>query len=189
MLNGVSPLIIFTFKKLIDLGVNLDDSFTGPPQPLVAGLDRFPVPFVPIPVPLKEEITGVIVQSHSKSIDIKTESDTFADGKKPNVLQKGLNSSVTVQMTAKSDSIGMSIILALMDQIIEKVTSKEYNLTYINGAICVFNGLLDSFSMSENDNSNEVSMTMVISKVAGSSTVETAAPTVISKVSNVTLGF
>lgn len=176
MLNGVAPLLIFNFKKLVpQLSISS--------IPLLAE-DGASIPLIPIPVYLDEKLTGVIVSSQNKNIDIRTDAETLPDGDKPRVEQKGLNSSITVTLKANSESIGLNVILALMDQIFEKVTSQEYSVTYINKAVTVFGGLLDSFSVNESENSNEYTITMVISKVTGSSTVEKVAPTVLPKLSN-----
>lgn len=180
MLNGIAPLIIFSFKKLLNFEIDLS---TGS-QPVVAGQDTYTIPLVPIPVYLDEKLTGIIVTSQNKNIDIRTEAETLSDGDTPKANQKGLNSSITVTMVSSSESIGLNVLLALIDQIFEKVTSQEYSISYINKAVTVFNGLLDSFSVQEDESSNKITMTMVISKVTGSSTVEKVAPTVLPKLGN-----
>ena len=176
MLNGVAPLLIFNFKKLVPQ-LNLGSI------PLLAE-DGLSIPLIPLPLYLDEQLTGIIITSHNKNIDIRTDAETLPDGDKPKVEQKGLNSSITVQMKASSQSIGLNVMLALIDQIFEKVTSQEYSVSYINKAVTVFGGLLDSFSVNESDNSDEYQISLTISKVTGSSTVEKVAPTVLPKLDN-----
>lgn len=176
MLGGIAPILIFNFKKLIPQ-ISLSSI------PLLADTINA-IPLIPIPIYLDEQLTGIIVDSEDKNIDIRTDAETLPDGDTPKANQKGLNSSVTINMIGSSDSIGLSVLLALSDQVFEKVTSQEYSVTYINKAITVFNGLVDSFSVRQVAGSNQLSITLVISKVTGSSTVQKAAPTLLNKLSN-----
>ena len=63
-------------------------------------------------------------------------------------------------MVANKDSIGVSLFAAMADLIFPVVTSKEYSITYLHGAVTVFAGLLHSFSISQNANNTLYTISM-----------------------------
>jgi hypothetical protein len=67
-------------------------------------------------------------------------------------------------MTANKDSILLSVLLAFMDQAFQKVVSKNYSVTYLNGATTVFGGLLHGFSTSTDEDTNLIRIVLQISK-------------------------
>jgi hypothetical protein len=155
MLNGVSPLIIFNFSK--NAGY------------IVENIPMLPdwaqkIPYPPIPIYLDPDLTGVHIESENKNIDLTTEVETLTSSEdKPEVNQRGLNSTVNINLIASKNSVGLTIILALLDQIFEKATSKEYSITYINGAVTVFGGLLHSFSVNQTSDNDMYNITIVLS--------------------------
>lgn len=176
MLNGIAPIIIFNLKKLLPSLVDAVNRV-----PLLAE-NEIVIPLIPIPVYLKEELTGLYIQSENKSIDIETLPQTLPDGSKPKVEQRGINSVVTINMVGKTNSIGLSILLAMSDLIFNKVTSQEYSITYINKAVTVFGGLLESFSFSQRPDTDLYDITLQLSKVSGGSTVEKAATSTLTPI-------
>jgi hypothetical protein len=148
MLNGLDPILIFQFKKLLpDL---LDLGTTKPKIPVVAseGVSTFPLPFIPIY--LSEKLTGLYIDTENKSIEIDSQAETLSNGDAENINQRGISSTVKIEMLAVRDSIGISLLSALTDLVFPKVTSKEYSITYLHGAVTVFNGYLHSFSIDQN---------------------------------------
>lgn len=147
MLNGIDPIIIFQFKKKDDTAAaNFQKLFKIP----VAKVEERYIDFPPIPIYLSERLTGLYIEGEDKNIDIETSAETVEDGGLPIFYQRGLNSSVKVNLVGKRGSIGLGLIAAAADLIFEKVTSKEYSVTYLHGAITVFNGLINSFSINFN---------------------------------------
>lgn len=146
MLNGIDPIIIFHFRKIIpSLGSLLG---TGPTIPLTAEEpSSFPLPFIPIY--LSERLTGIYIDNEDKNIDIDTTQETLTNGAAPVINQRGISSTVKINMLANKDSIGVALFSAMADFIFPKVTSKEYSITYLHGAITVFEGLLHSFSITQ----------------------------------------
>lgn len=175
MLNGLDPIIIFNFKKLLPA---LQGATSG--IPLLAGLTDS-LPLAPIPIYLSEKITGLYIEQENKNIDIATDAVTKDDGKKPSAFQQGLGSTVTVVMHANASSIGLTILSALTDIIFEKVTSQEYTISYLHKAVAIFGGLLDSFSIQQSRDNDLYTATMVISRVTGGTTIPEASPDVASK--------
>jgi hypothetical protein len=87
MLNGLDPILIFQFKKLLpDL---LDLGTTKPKIPVVAseGVSTFPLPFIPIY--LSEKLTGLYIDTENKSIEIDSQAETLSNGDAENINQRG----------------------------------------------------------------------------------------------------
>lgn len=156
MLNGVAPIFIFNFKKLTP---SLTESISK--IPVVAEvLNAIVLPAIPIY--LDEQLTGICVQSQDKNIDIETQLDTLTTGGDPKSNQRALSSTIKINMVANSNSIGLILLSAICDLVFPKVTSKEYSITYLNGAQTVFDGLLHSFSVNQSDQNDLAQISMEI---------------------------
>ncbi len=162
MLNGVQPIIIFEFKKTVTL---TNEEFQNLP---IAQLDSFvangQISLPPIPIYLDERITGLAIDSETKSIDIETETQTLKDGNEAQVKQKGINSVVTINLIGTKDSLGLTLLVALMDLVFQKVTAQEYTITYLNGATTVFRGLLHSFSFDSDSDTTKLPIQIQLSR-------------------------
>ncbi len=184
MLNGIAPIIIFTFKKtLTDISADLVESALDAISPIPELEDRsnkktFPVAIIPIY--LDEKITGICIDAESKNIDVDTEIISLPNGSEPIVVQKGLNSSITINMTASANSIGLSILLAFSDLILSKLLSEEYSITYIHKAVTVFDGRINSFAVTQNDNNDLYKLTLVLAKGGKSTSQAKNTPTALS---------
>lgn len=175
MLNGIDPIIIFNFSKLTpDLQASVADI------PIISSIvNKIGLP--PIPVYLSEKLTGLYIDSEDKNIEIVTSTDTLTNGEEPVTNQKGLSSTVTINMVASRDSIGMTLIAALADLVFHKVTSKEYSITYLHGAITVFGGLLHSFGITQNADNDLYNIKLELSR-SSVKTQEKASIPVVSKI-------
>ncbi len=162
MLNGVDPIIIFNFKKLPDFLSALSPATK---IPVVAGVDEA-IDLPAIPIYLSEQLTGIYIDTEDKSIEIETTVDALTNGGAPQTTQRPIQSTVKISMTAHRDSIGLSLFAAMTDLIIPKVSSKEYSITYVHGAIVVFAGLLHSFNISQNANDELYQVTLELIKPA-----------------------
>lgn len=161
MLNGVDPIILFNLKKKIP---GVSDALSK--IPVVADIvNAIDLPIIPIY--LSEKFTGIYIDSESKSIDIETNTDTLSNGDSPEINQKGIQSSVKIEMVASRDSIGVMLFGAVADLIFPRVTSKEYSITYLHGAVTVFSGMLHSFSINQNANTDLYNITMELIKPGG----------------------
>lgn len=158
MLGGIDPIIIFQFSKLAPtLGAVISKI------PLVSK-DSLLVTMPPIPIYLSENLTGVFIQNEDKSVDIETDIETKTDGSEADVSQKGLASTVAVNLTAKKNSLGLTLLSAMIDTIFDKATSKEYSITYLHGATTIFRGLIQSYSVSQNANDELLQIKVEITK-------------------------
>ncbi len=157
MLNGIDPIIIFNFKKI---------------PPGLATIAKIPViasiveaiDLPAIPIYLSENLTGIFIDSEDKNIDIDTTTNTLSDGSTPDISQRGISSTVTVIMKATKDSIGATLFSAMAELVFPKLTSKEYSITYLHGAVTVFAGLLHSFAVTANANDNLLNITFSLIK-------------------------
>ncbi len=140
MLNGIAPILIFQLYKRVP-----DPAATVATMPLSNG-QTVKATFAIIPIYLQEELTGIYIDTESKNIDIETKTDSLITGAPGIINQHALASITTINMIAKTSSIGFTILLALAEAIIDKATSKECEVTYMHGAITVFGGLIHGFS-------------------------------------------
>lgn len=169
MIDGIDPLLIFNFYKKITPAQQASLKNVNIVSQLI---NKLSLP--PIPIYLSETITGIYVDSEDKNIDIETTIDTLASGASPNLNQKGLNSTVKINLLANKDAIGIILLNAMADLILPLVTSKEYDVTYVNGATTIFGGLLHSYSVSQNSNTSLMNITLEIIK--GKKGVEVGVP-------------
>src|SRR5438105_1622797 len=117
MLNGIAPILIFNFKKLTPSAAETIGKI-----PVVSSIVNA-IGLPPIPLYLDPRLTGIEIDQEGKNIDVETEMQTKPDGTDPTPIQKGINNTVTVNMVAEKDSIGLTILTALTDVIFPKVTS------------------------------------------------------------------
>jgi hypothetical protein len=179
MLNGIAPIIIFNFKKLVPALETLISESNIPLLETLKITDY--VPLIPIPLYLDEKFTGLFIDTEDKNVDIKTDTETRTDGKAPTATQVGLSNVVTINMLANKNSLGLNLLLAMADLVFEKVTSKEYSISYLHGAIAVFNGLLEGFSATQDSNTDVLHVQIKIARQSGS-TIEKLAPLTLDKV-------
>lgn len=176
MLGGIAPIFLFNFFKLRpDTLQTLKTKV-----PIIADIiDAVGLP--PIPLYLDENLTGVFVDSESKNIDLETDVEAKKDASKPTSTQRILNSTVTIEMVASKDSIGATILAAMMDVILPKITSKEYSISYLHGATTVFGGQLHAFAVNQNANDTKLNISVTLSKSNQDTQIKDPTP-VVSKV-------
>lgn len=148
MLGGLDPIIIFYVSKL---ATAQEASILKVPV-LSSVYTKIGLP--PIPIYLSEKATGLYIDTEEKSIEIETDVNTLANGDEPIVTQKAINSTIKIQMRAKNNSIGLTLLSALCDLILPLVSSAEYSVSYLHNATTVFAGRIHSFNVqatSEND--------------------------------------
>lgn len=160
MLNGIAPIIIFTFP--IETPGAISNAISGIPLVGKTIIDNVGIP---IPIYMDEKLTGIYVESESKTIDIETTTEAkIGSTDTPDVSQRGLSNSVTVNMVGLKTSVTLTALLALIDMVFQRVVSQNYNVTYLNGPTTIFNGLIDGFSVNADNDSELVSITLTMSK-------------------------
>jgi hypothetical protein len=168
MLNGVAPIIIFDFLAT----TNLDLGASFAKIPVLKTIPTFPLPSIPIY--LDENLTGLYVDSSSKNIDINTDLENNPVDKNPIVIQKGINSLITVNLKASSDSIGMILLSLLCDKIFSGLLDGRYSITYLHKSVTLFGGLLHSFSTIQNSENDLFNISLQLSRGKVNSTIQTA---------------
>lgn len=158
MLGGLDPVVIFQFKKLAPV--------LGPTIARIPVISSVPtvIDLPPIPVYLNEKLFNIIIGGTSKSVDIATDTETMTDASQPDVNQKGIQSSVEVSIEGKADSIALTLLSALIDQVYEKATSKEYAISFIYGATTIFGAVLHSFSSETVEGTDKLMIKIKLSK-------------------------
>lgn len=157
MLNGLEPIIIFSFFKKTTLSAAQLEAL-----PLVSQVtEKFALP--PVPIYLSDKLTGLYIESEDKSVDISTQNETLTNGQLI-INQKGIGNVITINMIANKSSIGVALLSAIVDVGFVKVTSKEYSVSYLNGPITIINGLLHSFSMSQDANTDMLNIKIELSR-------------------------
>ena len=162
MLNGIAPILLFQFFKATP---SVEEAVSK--IPIVSDLiSKLSLP--PIPLYLDEGLTGIYIQSESKSVEIETKIDMKTSGTDPAVNQKGLGSTVTFEAIASQGSLGITLMSAMSDLILKKVTAGEYSVTYMNKAIVLIGGLLQSVSIEPEANTTlyRIRVTLTIGKPA-----------------------
>lgn len=166
MLGGLAPVLIFQFSKLTP-----EASATVSSIPIVSDIvSKIGLP--PIPIYLSRELTGIVIDAEEKHIDIETKTETKKDGSAPDVDQKGLTNITRINMRAQRDSVSLTLLVALCDQIVPLVTSQEYSLTYISTGATIFNGLLHSFAVTVTSEDDLYNVIIEISKTTNTSEPE-----------------
>ncbi len=158
MLGGIDPVIIFHLKKRVP---SVADATTAIP---VVAQEPTLIPLPPIPVYLSEKLFNIAIGGTSKSVDIETDTETKTDGTSPDVNQKGIQSSVEVAITGKQDSIALTLLSALIDQVYEKASSKEYAISFLYGATTIFQSVLHSFSAETIEGTDKLEIKIKLSK-------------------------
>ena len=170
MLNGLDPIIIFNFSKL-----SPDEAAKLEKIPVINKVvEKIGLP--PIPIYLSERLTGLYIDSEDKNIDIENTTESLADGSDPIVTQKAIDSTVKINMVASRNSIGLTLLSAVMDLIVPKVTSREYSITYLNGSVTIFGGLLKQFNIMQSSNNDLFQITLELSQVLGAKAIKAPDP-------------
>lgn len=158
MLGGKDPIIIFQFSKLLPSVGEVIAKI-----PIVSEIPTL-IDAPPIPIYLSETLTGLLVDTEAKNVDIESHVETMSDGDSPVINQKGINSSVSISLTGKKDSVGLTLLSAMIDILFDKASSKEYNVSYLHGAVTVFRGVIQSYQVQQNSNEDKLSITIELSK-------------------------
>lgn len=138
-LDGISPLIIFTFYR----EQKIPASFVGPIKPLR-------IPLVPIPLYLDERITSVQLDDYDRDISI----DVLRDG--VSAFERVSGDVINLKFQMNKNNIVLSVLTALIDRIIETFNKKvspdlditNYSLTIFYDNIFALDASLERFHTS-----------------------------------------
>lgn len=138
-LNGLSPIIVFTFYKEIALPTSVVSNI-GPVQPLK-------IPLIPIPLYLDERITGLQLDDYDRDITI----DVMRDG--ASAFERVSGDVVNLKFRMQKDNIVLTVLTALIDRVmktfdeqVSKVyTGRNYTLTIFYDNIFILDASLERF--------------------------------------------
>lgn len=157
MLGGLDPVIIFQFSALAPVIGTAVESI-----PIISAIPTL-IDQPPIPVYLSERAFNIALGGVSKSVDIQTTTDGKTETG-VDINQNPIQASVEINIEGKQDSIALTLLSALIDQIYERVTSKEYSITFLYGSTTVFRGLLQSYSSSTIEGTDKLAIQIKLTK-------------------------
>lgn len=138
-LNGLSPLIIFTFYKRIS------EDFIGPSLPLIRSLPR--IPTIPVPIYLDEQLTGILVDDYSRSISI----DIFREG--VTSFERVSGDVVNMNFAASKDNTVLTALSALFSKVatefdkrVQEPARPNYKITLFYDNIFISDASLEQFN-------------------------------------------
>lgn len=158
MLGGLDPVIIFQFGKL--------NSSLGGTIAKIPVISQIPtvIDQPPIPVYLSERLFNIVIIGTAKNVDIETDTETLTNGQPPDVNQKGIQSGVEVSIEGKKDSVALTLLSSLIDLVFDKVTSKEYAISFMYGATTVFRGVLHTYSAETVEGTDKLAIKIGLSR-------------------------
>lgn len=181
MLGGLDPVIIFQFSKLVP-----NPATPAGGIPIVSAKPNT-IDFPPIPIYLSETFFNIIIDGESKSVDIETDTQGLTNGAVPQVTQAPIQSSIEINIEGKKDSVALTLLSALVDQAFQRVTSQEYKISYLHGAITLFNAVLHSYAVENQAGTDKLQIKIVLSR-GSSPTKSVPVPTVGSSTGPIPVG-
>ncbi len=158
MLGGLDPVIIFQFSVLAPSVGSVISKI-----PVVSSVQNL-IDQPPIPVYLNEKTFNIAIGGTSKQVDIETDTQGLTNGQAPDVAQNPIQSSVEIEITGKQDSVALTLLSALIDQVYEKATSKEYAISFMYGATTVFRAVLHSYTAETVEGTDKLLIKIKLSK-------------------------
>jgi len=130
-LNGLAPIIIFTFYKEIEIPAFLRGFVSN---------DTTKIPFIPIPIYLDENITGIALDDYDRDTTI----DVMRDG--VSSFERVSADVVNFKFVANKKNVVITVLSAFIDLIIKNnVENKTYSITVFYDNIFIINASLESF--------------------------------------------
>lgn len=144
MLGGTAPVMVFNFasissKSLLEkLGIKIGED----------SLFNFDIPYFSIPVYLDEQLTGLLVDDHERSINIEYETDGV------NNYEREISSDVAITIIARKDNVALQAFLALFEKILKYVNEKSYKIYFYYDDVFLTNAGLKDFNVSTRPNTD-----------------------------------
>lgn len=144
MLGGTAPVMVFNFAtistqdllKKVGIAIGADSFF------------NIEIPLFSIPVYLDEQLTGILLDEHERSINIEYETDGV------NNYEREISSDVKITLKARKDNIAFQAFLALFEQILKRVDPKLYKIYFYYDDVFMTNAGLKDFAVSTMQNTD-----------------------------------
>ena len=145
MLGGNSPVLVFNFASissktlLSKVGVDIAED----------SIFNFDVPIVSVPVYLDENLTGILIDDHERSINVEFETDGIGGN-----YEREISSDVRLKIIANKDNVAFQGFLALFEQVLKRIPSKSYKIYLYYDDVFMTDASLKDFSVSTIDNTD-----------------------------------
>lgn len=136
MLNGTSPVLFFNFGNIEVLG--------------------FSLPLLSVPVYLDENLTGVLVDSHERVIDVAHEVDANYS------YEKVLSSGFRITLKGRKNNIYLTAFIALFELALKYVPDKAYKIMFFYDDIFLTDACLKSFNANVIENTDTRVVSFVV---------------------------
>lgn len=138
MLGGTSPVIVFNFASisskdiLSKIGINISEN----------SIFNFDIPIYSIPFYLDENLTGILVDDHERSVNIEFETDG------QNNYEREISSDVKITLIAERGNVTLQAFLSIFEQILKRLAPVSYKIYFYYDDVFMTNASLKDFSVS-----------------------------------------
>lgn len=152
MLGGSAPVMVFNFasissKDLLDkLGIGISED----------SIFNFDIPYFSIPFYLDENLTGILVDDHERSINIEFETDGM------NNYEREISSDVKITLIAEKGNVTCQAFLAIFEQILKRLNPVSYKIYFYYDDVFMTNASLKDFSVSTRQGTDTKVITMTL---------------------------
>lgn len=138
MLGGTSPVIVFNFASisskdiLSKIGINISEN----------SIFNFDIPIYSIPFYLDENLTGILVDDHERSVNIEFETDG------QNNYEREISSDTKITLIAERGNVTLQAFLSIFEQILKRLAPVSYKIYFYYDDVFMTNASLKDFSVS-----------------------------------------
>ena len=144
MLGGTAPVMVFNFasissKTILEkMGIKIGED----------SLFNFDIPYFSIPIYLDEQLTGLLVDDHERTLNIEYETDGV------NNYEREISSDVTITIIAQKNNVALQAFLALFEKVLNYINEKSYKIYFYYDDIFLTNAGLKDFSVTTRQNTD-----------------------------------
>lgn len=176
MLGGTAPVIVFNFASissqtlLSKVGIDIADD----------SIFNFDIPIYSIPFYLDENLTGILVDDHERSVNIEFETDG------QNNYEREISSDVKVTLIAEHTNRTLQAFLSIFEQIIKRLAPVSYKIYFYYDDVFLTNASLKDFNVSTRQGSDVRVVTLTLTNRSEKSK---AIQTILKKAGDTLKGF
>lgn len=131
-------MLVFNFASistktiLSKIGINIAEN----------SIFNFDIPIYSIPFYLDENLTGILVDDHERSVNIEFETDG------QNNYEREISSDVKITLIAERGNVTLQAFLSIFEQILKKLSPVSYKIYFYYDDVFMINASLKDFSVS-----------------------------------------
>lgn len=162
MLGGNSAVMVFNFASissrslLSKIGIDIAED----------SIFNVDVPLYSIPVYLDENLTGILIDDHERSINIEYETDGI------NNYERTISSDVKITLIAKKNNVALQAFLALFEKVLKYVNEKAYKIYLYYDDVFLTNAGLKDFNVTTRGNTDTRVVTFTLTNRINTPTKE-----------------